>query len=304
MQTSGDTGRRDLTARPWHIVGAGRIGALAAFYLQRAGAHTIVVRPGPAHTRRLSIGFDQHEEHAGSHLALRVIPPSECASVSRLIVACKTPYTDAALARVSLTDDATVVRLQNGIGSLDGQITGHQRLIGAVTASAVMSETHDTLRVVAENATVFGGGTRPAWFDALAAHWPQLSWARDIRPPQWRKLVVNAALNPLTAIHDVPNGALLERADLHAEMTALIDEADAVLARLDATWPAHSHDAVAAVVRATAANTSSMRADVRAGAITEIDAINGWLLRQAETLDLDLPTHRRIVAQIHQLEPN
>lgn len=286
----------------WHIVGAGRIGTLAACYLQRAGAETIVVRPGPAHTRRVSLLFDHKDQTRRETLDLTVMPPRDCTPAARLLVACKTPYTDAALARVALADDATVVRLQNGVGSLDGRLPPGPRLIEGVTASAVMSETRDTLRVVAENATTFGDGPRPPWFDRLAAHWPQLRWADDIRPVQWRKLVVNAALNPLTAIHDVANGELLERPDLRAEMAALIDEADAVLARLDPDWPGDSHASVAAVVRATADNTSSMRADIHAGAVTEIEAINGWLLRRAAELDMDLPMHRRIVDQVHTLE--
>lgn len=288
----------------WHIIGAGRIGSLAAHYLQQAGAETLVVRPGPAHRRRIELLFDSANAVSHRKLELPIQPPLDYEPISQLLVACKTPYTEAALARVRLTEEATVVRLQNGLGSLDGRLASGQRLIEGVTASAVMSAGDGRLRVVAENATFFGGGPRPAWFDALAAHWPELAWADDIRPPQWRKLVANAVLNPLTALHDVPNGALLERDDLQAEMQALVAEADAVLARLDPGWPADSYDRVAAVASATAANTSSMRADIHAGAITEIEAINGWLLQRATELGLDLPTHRRIVAAVHALEPD
>lgn len=284
----------------WYIVGAGRIGTLAAGYLQRAGTAVVVVRPGTAHTRRITLIFDA--DGRSETLALTVCPPAACGPVERLLLASKTPYTDDALARVQLSDIATVVRLQNGLGSLDGRLGAGQRLIEGVTTSAVMSERDDTLRVVAENTTAFGGGPRPAWFDDLADHWPALTWAQDIRPVQWRKLVANAAINPLTAIHDVPNGALLEQPALHADMAELVAEADAVLGRLDPAWPGDSLAQVAGVARATAANTSSMRADVRAGARTEIDAINGWLLRQAEALGLALPAHRRIVARIHALE--
>lgn len=288
----------------WHIVGTGHIGCLAAFYLQRAGAETIGVRPGPTRTRRVSLSFEQAHEPHRSVFDLAMRPPAACGPVSRLLVACKTPYTEAALGRVRLTDDATVTRLQNGLGSLEGRLTRRQRLIEGVTASAVMSEAEDRLRVVAENTTTLGGGPRPDWFDTLAAHWPALAWREAIQPVQWRKLIANAAINPLTAIHDVPNGALLERADLAAEMAALIDEADAVLCRLDPHWPGQSYDLVAGVVAVTAANTSSMRADIQAGAVTEIEAINGWLLRQAESIALDLPAHRRIVEQVHTIEPN
>ncbi len=56
-------------------------------------------------------------------------------------------------------------------------------------------------------------------------------------------------------------------------------------------------------MRATAGNTSSMRADMQRGAITEIEAINGWLLRQADALGLDLPAHRAIVAAVRARQP-
>lgn len=286
---------------PWHLVGAGRIGLLAAFYLREAAASLTIVRPGAAHRRRITLLFDRADRR---RFEVGVTPPHECGPVSRLVVACKTPYSQNAMARVRLADDATVIRLQNGIGSLDGQLAADQRLIEGVTTNAVMGAGNDTLRVVAENSTAFGGGPRPDWFDALAVHWPGLVWAEDIRDVQWRKLVANAVINPLTAIHDVPNGALLERRDLRTGMAALADEADALLARLDPSWPANSRDAVAEVASATAANTSSMRADVHAGTRTEIEAINGWLLRRADEIGLDLPTHRRIVAQVHALEPD
>lgn len=287
----------------WHIVGAGCIGSLAAAYLQRAGAEITVVRPGPAHVSRQILAFDRDDAPVRQNLELNVKPPVDCGPVSQLIVASKTPYTHAAMDRVNLTHDATVIRLQNGLGSVDGRLKPGQRLIEGVTRSAVMSEARDTLHVVAENATALGGGPCPTWFNRLAAHWPALTWADDIRPTQWRKLIANAVINPLTAIHDVPNGALLERIDLQADMTALIDETDALLVHLDRRWLGNSHAAVADVVRATAANTSSMRADIGGGTITEIEAINGWLLRRAAEHNIDLPTHRRIVAQVRALEP-
>lgn len=285
----------------WHILGTGRIGTLAALYLQRAGMDVVSIRPGAAHTRRVTLDFAADSSSSRATLHLKVQPPEQTASVERLLVACKTPYTANAISRTALSRDVTVVRLQNGLGSLDGLLAPGQRLIQGVTNSAVMADGQGGLRVVAENDTTLGGGDRPAWFDALTAGWPALHWVDDIRPAQWRKLVVNAAINALTAIHDVPNGALLERDDLRADMFELTAQADRLLCRLDPHWPGHSHDAVAAVVRATAANTSSMRADVQAGNVTEIDAINGWLLRRAADVGIELPAHRRVTRQVRAL---
>lgn len=284
----------------WHLIGAGHIGALAAVHLGDAGHRVRVIRE--AHPPRLDARLTYADGGAGRTLSLPVSAPAAIdAPITHLWISCKTPYTAERLARLPLADDVTVVRLQNGIGSLDGRLPAGARLLEAVTTSAVRG-TRDAHHVVAENDTWMGGPRlRPPWFDALARHWPGLRWSDDIRRRQWHKLVANAAINPLTALYDVDNGALLQDARLYAQMRALVAEADAVLARLDATWPGDSLAGVEAVAQATAANTSSMRADVQRGARTEIDAINGWLLRQGEALGVAVPQQRRMVEALGAL---
>ena len=231
--------------------------------------------------------------------------PAAGAPIRRLVVACKAPFTVDALAGVPLAADATVLRLQNGLGSLDGLLPDGARMIEVVSASAVKRD-GDAHRVVAENDTWMGesaAGGPPAWFGALSAHWPKLHWPDDFRHRQWRKLVGNAVINPLTGLHDVANGRIFQDPALAGEAEQLAREADRVFTALDPTWPGDSLPGVRALAEATAGNTSSMRADMQAGAVTEIDAINGWLLRQAEALDIDLPAHRRIVAAVKARHP-
>ena len=112
------------------------------------------------------------------------------------------------------------------------------------------------------------------------------------------KLVANAAINPLSALYDVPNGALVDRADLRACMQRVVAEADMLLSALDADWPGDSLAAVEDVARATAANTSSMRADLQRGAVTEIDAINGWLVAKGARLGMEMPVNTALVERI------
>ncbi|MBO9471334.1 2-dehydropantoate 2-reductase [Endozoicomonas sp. G2_2] len=277
----------------WHLVGAGHIGTLAAAYVRAAGHGVTVVRPHTAGPIKTTLAFA--DGRPLQRLTLPTVTPTSIEQpISHLLVACKTPYTRAALAPLPLAATVTAVRLQNGIGSLDGLLPSGARLIDAVTTSAVKGTRahHD---VVAENTTWFGDdGAAPDWFDGLRAHWPNLEWSASIRRRQWQKLVANAAINPLTALHDVPNGALIEDAALHARMRDLVAEADSVLGALDDSWPGDSLAAVAAIARATAGNTSSMRADVQRDAPTEIEAINGWLLRAAAPLGLALPAHRAV----------
>ncbi|MES1924907.1 ketopantoate reductase C-terminal domain-containing protein [Salinisphaera sp. T31B1] len=281
-----------MTRRPcWRLAGAGNIGTMAAWYLGRAGHGVRLARPGAA--RRHKTLFLSTDEAARS---LVLEPPADDGEpIRHLVLACKTPWNAAVLDALPLADDVCVLRLQNGIGDLRAWLPESARLIETITTNAVKG--HDPVhRIMAENQTWMGdGGPRPGWFASLADHWPGLAWTTDIRSHQWAKLVANAAINPLTALYDVDNGRLLDDPTLYERLCLITAEADQLLARLDPTWPGRSQAHVDAVARATAANTSSMRADVQKGAITEIAAINGWLLARAAELGLDLPANRAVV---------
>ena len=305
-------------AEPWYLLGAGNMGLLAAHYLQRAGFTVIALRRDDTPILERTLILPSGDPVPLQLLCERARPaPTKSAAttgsatIRRLVVACKAPFSAAALSGLPLAADATVLRLQNGLGSLDGLLPAGARRVEVVSASAVKRD-GDAHRVVAENDTWMGesvapGGPAaaepPAWFGPLARHWPKLHWPDDFRHRQWRKLVGNAVINPLTGLHDVANGHIFEDPALAAEAEQLAREADRVLTALDPTWPGDSLPGVRALAEATAGNTSSMRADMQAGAVTEIDAINGWLLRQADVLGLDLPAHRRLVAAVKARHP-
>ncbi len=117
----------------------------------------------------------------------------------------------------------------------------------------------------------------------------------------WRKALVNAAVNPVTAVHGVPNGELLHE-PYRLEALALLGEALAVAraAGFGFTSEEVTRD-FERIVRATAANRSSMLQDLDRGRPTEIDAISGEILREAAGYGLDLPATRAIVARVTAL---
>lgn len=282
----------------WFLLGAGNMGTLAAWYLTRAGHRVSVVRDATPSPLEKTLWLPD-----GSHLTLTlpvIRPQSLPQHIDHLLVAIKTPYTRQAMASVAdyLHHDSQVLRFQNGLGALDGLLPDRCTLLEAVTTSAVKGQ-HPTHTVVAENTTWLGGNPcPPAWLPALLDHWPDLHWENDLRQRQWHKLVANAVINPLTALHDVPNGHIADDPALRDVARRLCEEADQVLQALDPSWPGQSLDRVLAVARATAGNTSSMRADWQRGALTEIDAINGWLVEQADRLGLRLPENRRLVQRL------
>ncbi|MBI3739194.1 MAG: 2-dehydropantoate 2-reductase, partial [Chloroflexi bacterium] len=112
----------------------------------------------------------------------------------------------------------------------------------------------------------------------------------DARALVWGKLVINAAINPLTALLRVPNGELLNRPTARALMRALAEEAAAVASaeKIKLTF----NDAAAAaeeVARKTASNHSSMFQDVQRGAPTEIDAICGAVAQAGQKHGIPTP---------------
>lgn len=282
----------------WFLLGAGNMGTLAAWYLIRAGhGVTVIHSECPSPLEKTLWLPDGHQQS----LSLPVLAPAALPDhIDHLLVAVKTPYTRQAMAPLTGRLDSTsqVLRFQNGIGALDGLLPAGSHPLEAITTSAVKGQ-HPDHTVVAENTSWLGGSTTPpAWFAALAEHWPDLHWEADIRLRQWHKLVVNAVINPLTALHDVPNGRISDDPALREQAERLCEEADQVLQQLDPAWPGHSLENVLAVARATAGNTSSMRADRQRGALTEVDAINGWLVKQADKLGLAVPANRKVIQAI------
>lgn len=123
---------------------------------------------------------------------------------------------------------------------------------------------------------------------------------REFDREVWRKALVNAAINPVTAVRGVPNGRLLE-GPARSEALALLTEARraARAAGFDFSEAETLRD-FERVARSTAENRSSMLQDLDRGRPTEIDAISGELLRVAAAHNLDLPATRRMVDEVRR----
>jgi 2-dehydropantoate 2-reductase len=119
----------------------------------------------------------------------------------------------------------------------------------------------------------------------------------------WGKLVINAAINPLTALLRVTNGALLERPAARELMREASLEAASVARMQGITLPYPDPVlAVEEVARNTSANVSSMLQDVLRGTITEIDSINGAIVRIGEQLGVPTPIHRMFWQLVSSLD--
>ena len=124
----------------------------------------------------------------------------------------------------------------------------------------------------------------------------------DVEPAVWGKLMVNAAINPLTALLRVKNGEILANPSACALMGELACEAASVAEALGVALPFLAPNRfVEGVALRTAGNISSMLQDVLRGGPTEVDAINGAVVHAGEQKGVSTPANRVVWSLVKAL---
>jgi 2-dehydropantoate 2-reductase len=293
------------------IVGAGAIGLTLAAAL--APVHDVVVLARRESVAALlaSEGIAVVRDDAVEHVAVRATTDARAlADRDAVIVAVKAQATAEALAplRGVLAAHALVASVQNGIGSVEvarAVLPGARVIAGSTTQGAV-GLGDGRVRPVNRGTTTFArdDAGAPASGDlaaAFAAAGLDARVADDADPLLWRKLVVNAAINPLCALTGRTNGAVTTDPDLAPLARALAAEAAAV-ARAEGVDVGEPWEAVEAAATASAANRNSMLQDLDAGRPTEIDAISGAIVRRARAHGVAVPLTETVLRLIRARE--
>jgi 2-dehydropantoate 2-reductase len=294
---------------PVAIVGSGALGSLIAGRL--AGQKTPVIlfnRPSP-HLDRIRAAGLQLIATDGSAERIEVAVSSEPAALvgaSVVIVAVKTWATEAALRplRDWIAPSTWVATLQNGLDNDDrirAALGPRAQLALGVTSLGAARLEPGVVRAGGDGPTLFGASGQPppptlhALAAAFAAAGMPAAAVSDIERAIWRKLAVNAAINGLTALAAVPNGAIVDDSELRAAAGVIAREVEAV-ARAEGHEIGDVERALAEVARATASNHSSMRQDLEAGWPTEVEAIHGAIVERAALHGLAVPANQTIAA--------
>ena len=266
----------------WHVLGVGAIGGLFACRLQSGGADvTLLTKKGEQPSRELILksGQEQRFQFPQQNLAIGQEP------IEYLLVCTKAWAVESAIEAIAprLSATSVVVLLCNGMGLAEAvaPLIGEAQLVVGSTTSGCRRSKQGELIVSGEGRTQLGSLDErwsPTWLSPWRRGVPDFEWETDIRSVLLAKVALNAVINPLTALHGVTNGELLQP-PLVAITENVIEEVQSVLVSADATEIASALPAqVRAVCDSTAANHSSMRVDLEGGTQTEIDAIVGWLL--------------------------
>jgi 2-dehydropantoate 2-reductase len=303
------------------IVGPGALGCLFAALLdpakQSEGVSLQLLDHSPERAHLLNTRGILYEAYGEQrrHMVPVAANPLEIGPVDVVLFCVKSSALTACVqsCEALLSPQTLIVFLQNGIGHLDIQ---EQMNLPASPAFAVSSEGATLLapghvRHAGHGMTQLGFLHKPpepqqrlltkltralqlAGLDSLLSP--------DIRSQLWAKLFINVGINPLTALYNRTNGQILTSCAARGRLKNLVREAEAVARACDIAITTDPLQATLAVCKKTATNISSMLQDRRRKRPTEIDAINGAIVREGKRLGIATPFNEEIVRQINKME--
>jgi 2-dehydropantoate 2-reductase len=288
------------------IVGAGVIGSLFAAHLARVARVSVLCRRAD-HARALNEeGLRVSGKHEFTARVDAVADPAQLPAAELAIVATKATELDAAAARLEgRLGGAAVMTIQNGLGAEEVvRRHGDWPLISAVT---FMSGTrHDDTHVeyILDTETWLGpyeGTPLERVQEAgrlLGRSGLEVEVLPDLRPAQWSKLVFNATVNGVAALTGLRHDGHFAARDEPSDLGHLVHELMAEGTRVAAAAGIELHDDpwemnVLATQRGSA-HYPSMLEDVEAHRPTEVELINGSLVREAGRAGVPVPLHTAV----------
>lgn len=303
----------DTIQPSWTILGSGAIGGLWALRLHQQGIPVTLLdtRPGvQTRTDQLILREDGHPEYIADFIRLTLDDIKQLSGT--LLVTTKAWQVVPALTPLiaDLPVRVTIVLLHNGMGT-EAWVRQHfpdNPLIVGTTSCGAMKQ-GNIIQATGPGETWLGPTDRsstqvatnqpelpPAWLGNWQQAFGHTEWTMDIARYQWRKLIVNAVINPLTALAHQPNRWILNQIP---QVTQLCTELLPLLHLQDFT---ESQDdwvqLVLQVAERTGSNYSSMERDLAAHRPSEIDFITGHILQEATRKGLELPLHCALYQRI------
>jgi 2-dehydropantoate 2-reductase len=289
------------------VMGAGAVGCYYGGMLARAG-HPVILIGRTQHVeavRRDGLFMDTQSFQA--HVPMEASTEAKAVRGAKLVLFCvKSMDTESAAAEIAphLQPDALVLALQNGVDNAErlkavlpneicpavvyvasemagpGHVKHHGRgeLLIAPTASS------------RELVTLFAGADVPV----------QIS--DNVASALWAKLILNCAYNALSALSQLPYGRLVQAEGIDAVMRDVMQECLAVARGEHVTVPGDMWEAVQRIARTMPTQLSSTAQDLARGKRSEIDHLNGYVVRRGEALGIPTPVNRVLHALVKLLE--
>ncbi|SEN11185.1 2-dehydropantoate 2-reductase [Paenibacillus sp. OV219] len=317
------------------VVGAGALGLLYGARLARAGVNVLMLTHSDEQAEMLNDeGITLVEaENLISRISVKAASLHSYSTAVEaglderhrhekfdwIWIAVKQAHLDAAmlaqLALLTSRSQTPIIALQNGIGHMDKlrTVMPQAPMYTAVTTEGALRVGGNTVHHTGSGSIMLG--IWPKTEEKTSKHQKlllktmqgagiELILSNEIENRVFHKLLINAVINPLTAIFGVRNGDLPLDPQRRRFMEALHLESEGILLASGMASEGDSWQRVLQICVATARNESSMLRDVLGGRITEVDWINGGIISLARKQGLPTPMNDAVMTMIKALEPN
>ena len=299
------------------IVGPGALGTLLAVNLARHKNEVCLIDNSAERAKRLS-ETGLRVEGAGGNIRQKIKVKADARDVrdSAAVFLCVKSYdTENAITYVkdSLKSDAYVISLQDGAGNLQliSEYIEPDRVIGGVTSQCAAPVGEGGVRHLLKGETIIGqkngkvlGGIREISSMLNKANFPT-KVTKDINSVIWSRLIIDSGVNATSAVTRLRNGMLVKNDFTRELMRRTVSEAVKVAKRkrikLSYDDPIQKAESVC---RANPDTISPMLKDVLEQKQTEIDYINGTIIRQGKSLAIKTPTNEMLLELVKAIETN
>ncbi len=289
------------------VMGAGAVGCYYGAMLAQAGHQvTLIARPQDAAAMARD-GLILERDGKTTHIAVQASDDAAALRGASLILFCvKSNDTQTAGAAMApyLAPGAAVLSLQNGVDNaarLAAQL--HRDVAPAVVYVATEMAAAGHVKHHGRGELVLGLSAQNEILAALfnAAGVPT-SISDNVMGALWAKMILNCAYNALSAISRQPYGLLVQRDGVTAVIAQVVEECLALTARLGITMPGDIWAAVRQIAATMPTQFSSTAQDMARGKATEIDYLNGYVIRRGAELGLATPANLVLHTLVKLLE--
>lgn len=290
------------------VMGAGAVGCYYGGLLARAG-HTVTLIARPSHVQAIAAhGLRLQTATSDEHIALNANSDVAALKDAELVLFCvKSSDTESAGAQMKayLRKDATVLSLQNGVDNAQRlQAVLGQDVIATVVYVATAMAGPGHVQHFGRGDLVLGQNARSEPLAQLLSQAAIPSTvSNNVQGALWTKLIINCTYNAASAITQRPYGELVQQPGMWQLMRSAHDECIAVAhaagVRLDAPlWPMIEN-----IARTMQGQYSSTAQDLQKNKATEIDHLNGFIVRQGQQLGVSTPVNAALQTLVKALQP-
>ena len=293
------------------VMGAGAVGCYYGGMLARAG-HSVVLVARQQHVKAIEQnGLHLVTQTFDEHVRLQASTEASALARADVVLFCvKSADTEAAgrLIKPFLKPDALVLCLQNGVDNAERlrQVVPQTVAAAVVYVAAAMAGDghvkHNGRGELLLEPAVAGLASSAAVAQALVAAGVLAEISGNVRGALWTKLVLNCAYNAVSAITQLPYGKTTVGAGVQEVMQEVVAECLAVAQAEGVTLAGDVHAAVKKIAETMPYQQSSTAQDLARGKPTEIDYLNGLIVRRGEALGIATPANRVLWALVKLLE--